>query len=211
MMTTATFERVTAPSQTVRIAPDRRRHKRVALALLGRFMRASKAEYPCRLVDISVGGAAISSPVDVDPGEHIVVYFDSLGGLEGVVTRRFEDGFALEFSITLRRRQKLAAQLTWLINKDDLTGHDLRRPGHDRITLTNHTIAITHEDGEVEQCNALDVSISGASIASERRPPIGSKLIVGKLRARVARHHTRGFGVEFTDIQKVDAIRRHFD
>ena len=46
-----------------RIVPDRRRHKRVAVRMLGRFMRANKQEYPCHLQDISVGGAAILAPV----------------------------------------------------------------------------------------------------------------------------------------------------
>ena len=38
---------------TARIAPDRRRHKRHAVTLLGRFMRPNRHEYPCRLVGIS--------------------------------------------------------------------------------------------------------------------------------------------------------------
>ncbi|HET7154232.1 MAG TPA: PilZ domain-containing protein, partial [Hyphomicrobiaceae bacterium] len=42
-----------------RVAPDRRRHKRIAVELLGRFMRENKQEHPCKLIDISAGGAAI--------------------------------------------------------------------------------------------------------------------------------------------------------
>src|SRR5262249_39572176 len=73
-----------------RIAPDRRRHKRLAATLLGRFMRANKQEYPCRLMDASAGGAAILAPVGVDVGERVVAYFDHLGGIEGPVVRGFE-------------------------------------------------------------------------------------------------------------------------
>ena len=201
---------VTPGSHSVRIAPDRRRHKRAQLTLLGRFMRSSKSEYPCRLIDISVGGAKISSPVAVDIGERIVVYFDNLGGLEGQVTRITKDGFAMEFAATVRRRQKLAAQITWLINQKELDKADLRRPGHERINLQNLTIRVQLEDGETEDCDAIDVSISGASLESTMRPRIGSQILVGKLRAKVARHHDRGFGVAFVDIQRVDAIRRYF-
>src|SRR5688572_8864451 len=78
-----------------RIAPDRRRHKRFPLALLGRFMRANKQEFPCRLNDISVGGVAIMAPVEVEIGERIVAYFDEIGGIEGDVVRSFEGGFAV--------------------------------------------------------------------------------------------------------------------
>ncbi|MGZ8410686.1 MAG: PilZ domain-containing protein, partial [Hyphomicrobium sp.] len=108
-------------------ATDKRRHKRVAITLLGRFMRANRHEYPCRLNDISVGGAAINSPVVVDEGERIVVYFDHIGGLEGSVVRVFEGGFAMQFRMTARKREKLAAQLTWLLNRDVLSGITERR------------------------------------------------------------------------------------
>ena len=57
-----------------KIAPDRRRHKRVAVTLLGRFMRENRQEYPCKLVDISVGGAAMMSPVEVAIEERIVFH-----------------------------------------------------------------------------------------------------------------------------------------
>ena len=78
-----------------RITPDRRRHKRVAVTLLGRFMRANKQEYPCKLYDISVGGCALMAPVEVESNEKIVAYFDHIGGIEGHVVRTF-DGFQSE-------------------------------------------------------------------------------------------------------------------
>ena len=40
---------------------DMRRHRRLPLALRGRFMRADRNEYTCALKNISVGGAAIKS------------------------------------------------------------------------------------------------------------------------------------------------------
>ena len=43
-----------------RIVPDRRRYKRIAVTLLGRFMRESKDEHPCKLIDISAGGVALA-------------------------------------------------------------------------------------------------------------------------------------------------------
>ena len=73
-------------------------------------------------------------------------------------------------------------------------------------------------DGEVPEFNeddnrdfrVLDVSISGASVETAHRPPVGSLIQVGKLRARVVRHHDVGIGVEFLDIQRPDALRKYF-
>jgi hypothetical protein len=35
-------------------------------------------------------------------------------------------------------------------------------------------------------------------------------VVLGKLRARVMRHHVQGFGVQFIDIQNPAALRRSF-
>ena len=190
-----------------RIALDRRRHKRVALTLLGRFMREDKQEYPCKLRDISVGGAAMMSPVAVEMNERIVAYFDHIGGLEGNVTRTFERGFAIQFNATQHKREKLAAQLTWLINRRDL-GVDDRR--HERITPGTDLSSLSLPDGIMVPVRVLDVSISGASIATDARPELGAEVTIGKLRAQVVRYHEQGIGVRFLDIQNPTALRRYF-
>ncbi len=189
-------------------ATDKRRHKRVAITLLGRFMRANRHEYPCRLNDISVGGAAINSPVAVDEGERIVVYFDHIGGLEGSVVRVFEGGFAMQFRTTARKREKLAAQLTWLLNRDVLSGITERR--HERGSAADQNKTVVLDTGETLDCEVVDVSISGASLRMDMRPPIGSSLMLGRMRGRVMRHHDHGIGVQFVDIQEPEALRRHF-
>jgi hypothetical protein len=191
-----------------RIAADRRRHKRYPLLLLGRFMRANKQEYPCKLNDISVGGIAVSSPVTVDVGERIVAYFDHIGGLEGHVVRLFEGGFAMRLNASLHKREKLAAQITWLINKGELEGVDGRR--HERIVVANKASTLVLGDGAQVDSRIIDVSLSGASLATEARPPIGSEVMLGKLRCRVMRYHERGIGLQFLDIQEPEALRRYF-
>lgn len=171
-------------------------------------MRANKQEFPCRLNDISVGGAAIMAPVEVEIGERIVVYFDEIGGLEGVVVRTFEGGFAIALKATQHKREKLAAQITWLVNKDELGGTFGRR--HKRFEVVNKTSTLRLSDGQSVDCRVLDVSLSGASIQTDARPPIGDEVIFGKLRCRVMRYHDRGIGVQFLDIPDPEALRRYF-
>jgi hypothetical protein len=190
-----------------RIVPDRRRHKRISVTLLGRFMRESKEEHPCKLIDISAGGAAVMSPVAIPEGERVVAYFDHIGGIEGFVVRTFDGGFAIKINATRHKREKLAAQLTWLANRSELIA-DGRR--HDRVTPKNGDSTLQLAEGIALTCRVLDVSISGASIATPARPEIGTEIVLGKLRARVVRHHPQGFGVQFIDIQNPSALRRHF-
>jgi hypothetical protein len=191
-----------------RIVPDRRRYKRISVTLLGRFMRENKEEHPCKLVDVSAGGAAITSPVSVPVGERVVAYFDHIGGIEGVVVREFDGGFAFSIAATKHKREKLAAQLTWLANRSELGNDDGRR--HERITPKNGEQTLQLAEGIVLTCRVLDVSISGASIATPARPELGTEVMLGKLRARVMRHHPQGFGVQFLDIQNPMALRRYF-
>lgn len=206
LVTPAHSQRATVISE--RAATDRRRHRRVELALLGRFMRANRQEYPCKLKDISVGGAAIMSPVDVELDERIVVYFDELGGLEGTVARLIPGGFGMRVAATVHKREKIASQLTFLVNRPFLGEFAERR--HERITPTNVAQSLTMAEGVVVSCHILDVSLSGASIATPARPEIGSEIRLGKLACKVMRHHSEGIGVQFIDVQHPNALRRYF-
>ena len=66
----------------VKIVPDRRRHRRVPVGVVGRFMREDKREYPCQVVNMSAGGMAILAPVTCAVGERIVAYLDNLGRMK---------------------------------------------------------------------------------------------------------------------------------
>ena len=188
-------------------ATDRRRNRRVPITLLGRFMRASKDEYPCKLVDVSVGGAAVHTPVEVDIGERIVSTFDHLGCIEGHVVRIFPGGFAIELQATQYKRDKLAAQIIWLMNRHELgEDADVRRHERTSIAKTQKEAMMKLDEGVVIPVNVIDFSMSGASIATNARPPIGQEVLVGKLKARVVRHHAEGIGVEFLSVQTKDTV-----
>src|SRR5476651_874629 len=96
------------------LSEERRRHQRVKVNLLGRYMLADRREFPCQVVNMSPGGIAIVAPVAGSPGERVIAYVDHLGRLEGKVARQFNNGFAMTIAATSRKRDKLAAQLTWL-------------------------------------------------------------------------------------------------
>jgi len=194
-----------------RIAPDRRRHKRIAVELLGRFMRENKQEHPCKLIDISAGGAAIRpmSAIPVGAGERVVAFFDHIGGIEGTVVREFDGGVAFKLVATQHKREKLAAMLTWLANRSELDGAEERR--HDRIVPKSGRQQLQLAEGIILECEVLDFSVSGASIGTPARPVLGTEVMLGKLRARVVRHHAQGFGVQFMDTQNHAALRGHFD
>jgi c-di-GMP-binding flagellar brake protein YcgR len=199
-----------SPGLLTRVVPDRRRHRRISVELLGRFMRENKEEHACQLLNISAGGAAIRlmAPATMIIGERVVAFFEHIGGIEGTVAREFDGGFAIKLRATQHKREKLAATLTWLANRSELSGIDERR--HERIAPSSGRQRVLLPDGGVIECRVLDISVSGASVGTPARPPIGTEVTLGKLRARVVRHHAHGFGVQFIEDQSQAALRRHF-
>ena len=99
------------------LADERRRFQRVRVNLLGRYMLADRREFPCQVTEMSPGGMSVVAPVGGQVGERVIAYVDHVGRLEGVVARLLDNGFAMTISATPRKRDKLAAQLTWLANR----------------------------------------------------------------------------------------------
>jgi hypothetical protein len=188
-------------------ARDMRRHRRLPLSLAGRFMRADRNEFTCQLKNISVGGAAVASSHAPDIGERVVAYFDHLGGIEGVVVRHMPEGFAFAFKVTEYKREKLAAQIMWLVNRGDFPEEAGRL--HERIGTRGRRTTLRVEDVIID-VELLDLSASGASIGTPARPPLGSFVVAGKTRAIVRRHHEHGIGVQFLTLQSPEALRDSF-
>ena len=188
----------------IALSQDRRRHQRVKVNLLGRYMLPDRREFPCQVVNMSPGGVALIAPVVGNAGERVIAYVDHLGRLEGLVARVFPNGFAMTIAATVRKRDKLAAQLTWLANRHILGLPEDRR--HGRIVPRNPIGRLILPNGVNLTCRIIDVSQSGAGIASDQRPPIGALVTLGTIQGRVVRHLEDGFAVEFTRLQHPDFL-----
>jgi hypothetical protein len=191
------------------LSEERRRHQRVKVNLLGRYMLADRREFPCQVVNMSPGGIAIVAPVIGNPGERVIAYVDHLGRLEGKIARTLDNGFAMTIEATLRKRDKLAAQLTWLANRHILNLPEDRR--HGRFTPKKAMARLILPNGNNVTCRVIDLSESGAaiSIAPELRPVVGSMVTIGKAQGRVVRHIEDGFAIEFTRVQHSDFIEQN--
>lgn len=181
-----------------------RRFQRVKVNLLGRFMLPSRQEYPCQVVDMSPGGAALITPVAGEVGERVIAYIDHIGRIEGKIRRPFQGGFAIDILATPRKRDKLAAQLTWLANRHVLNLPEDRR--HERLVPSDPITQLTLADGRVYKCRIIDVSLSGAALAIEVKPAIGQAVSLGRMKARVVRHLEQGIAVEFAAPQTAESI-----
>jgi c-di-GMP-binding flagellar brake protein YcgR len=180
----------------IRVDPhERRRNKRVKLSLIGRYMLSDRREFPCQTIDISVGGLALTAPVQGEIGERVVAYFDALGRIEGVVVRHLQHGFAMSAILTEAKREKLVNQLTWMINRQTLGLPEDRR--HERIIPKDVNTTIRLADASAAPAKIVDISVSGAAVTCTKKAPLGSMIHIGRRRARVVRVFDHGMALEF--------------
>jgi PilZ domain len=191
------------------LAEERRRFQRVKVNLLGRYMLEDRREFPCQVINMSPGGMALVAPVIGMPGERVIAYVDHLGRLEGMIARTIDNGFAMTISASARKRDKLAAQLTWIANRHILNLPEDRR--HGRFVPRNQLARLILPNGNNIAVRVIDLSQSGAALAisPDQRPPVGAMVNLGKAQGRVVRHVEGGFAIEFTRLQHPDFIEEN--
>lgn len=183
---------------------DQRAFQRVSVNLQGRLMLANYDEFVCRVINMSPGDVRFACQGRPRTGERVIAYIDHLGRIEGSAVKLTDDGFVMTINATGRKREKLAAQLTWIANKHELGLPEDRR--HDRLTPRQSRVDLTLEDGRVIPCRLMDLSLSGAAVDIELRPPIGSLIKLGSMRGRIVRHFVEGVAIEFLSLQSREAL-----
>jgi len=107
------------------------------------------------------------------------------------------------------KKDKLAAQLTWLANKHELDLPEDRR--HERVAPRNPTSVLQLTDGRQYQCRIIDLSLSGAAIEIDVKPAIGVQVMLGTMRGQIVRHFEDGVAIEFAVIQRPETLDSEFN
>jgi hypothetical protein len=180
-----------------RALKERRRFRRVNVAITGRlYIPATQEEAICTVEDISPGDACILCELREEPRGRAVIYLDTLGRFEGPVVRARNGGFVMTFSCSLQKREKLADLLALEMNRHLMSEADLRR--YDRVEATNGSFThFTRSTGEQMRCEVMDLSLTGVSVRTDHKPPVGEHILIGHRAGRIARHHGDGIGIEF--------------
>ncbi|MEQ1954367.1 PilZ domain-containing protein [Mesorhizobium yinganensis] len=188
---------------------ERRNFQRVRVKIYGRFMLEDRTEHPCQVIDMSPGNVALRADEIGQPGEKVIAYIDHIGRVEGVVTRTMEDGFAMTIIASDRKKDKLAAQLTWLANKHELDLPEDRR--HERVAPRDPLTTMQLTDGRQYQCRIIDLSLSGAAVEIDVKPALGVQVILGTMRGQIVRHFEDGVAVEFAVVQRSETLDSEFN
>ena len=182
---------------------DRRRHRRVDMELQARFLTEKGQEMTGTVLNISAGGAMIRAKFPPAFGESVILYLDQIGRVEGKVVRSGNNCFAVAYTQRKNKQSKIADSLTAVLNN--------RRKGADRRNnpriQNDAPTTVFLEDGRQLECSIVDISLTGASIEITPRPPLGSLLILGRMKAKVVRRHDNGVGVVFTgSAERMDEV-----
>lgn len=172
---------------------DRRRHLRADFRLKARYLDPNGREHACVVVNISAGGAMVKAKKAPQAGDRIVLYVDGVGRFESTVVRSGRHAFAVRYHSRRAKTQRTADALIRVLNRGQRESDRRIAP---RIAM-NQPVVVTHEDGSHVECGILDVSLTGASLAMDPQPPLGTEMIVGRMKARVVRRHELGVGVIF--------------
>lgn len=194
-------QRLARPARTYAQMP---RFQRVKVSVLGRYMLSDRSEYPCQVLEMSPGDAVVVAPVAGIVEERVIAYLDHVGRVEGEITSLIEGGFRMDITASPRKRDKMAAQLTWLANKDLLNLPEDRR--HERVVPDIRHSSVVLDDGRRYNCKIIDISLSGAAIELAVRPALGTPVTLGRMRARVIRHFQEGVAVEFASAQEMLSV-----
>jgi hypothetical protein len=178
--------------------------QRVGINVAGRLMLEDHEEYTCQVTDMSPGDVSILCAGRPRMDERVIAYLEHIGRLEGYVLSVNPAGFVMSITATERKREKLAAQLTWIANKHELGLPEDRR--HDRLTPRQTRSEIVLDDGRRYSCRIMDLSLSGAAIDIDIRPALGTPIKLGHMRGRVVRHFMEGVAIEFSSVQSRESL-----
>lgn len=177
---------------------EQRRYERYSFDFGARFIADDVMGENARLINVSEGGAALRHIKRPRIGSSAIVYIENMDRFEGEVVRVFRRGFALQFKMSSRKRRRLAESISALAGQEGVSYRTERRAFR-RVLGAGEAVQCKLDNGEKIEGRIIDCSIANATLRSDARPFLGTKLHIGQTRAKVVRHTKDGFAVEFSD------------
>jgi len=179
---------------------DRRAQKRAHVEVKGTILFPDKEyEEKCLVLDLSPDGAGLKSACSMALGANIVLYIDGLGRFEGTIIRQDRVHVGVQFKYSKITRGRIAELIAIYLERGPFIHTSMRsRP---RLTSRKmmHSFALELASGEKQACDIVDITISGASFKTDKRPALGERVMFGRTAGVVVRHTECGFAVSFRE------------
>jgi hypothetical protein len=176
---------------------EKRVRKRSSVGVRGKlFLPQLQIEGDCTIVDLSTAGAGLKSTCSVALGMPVVVYIDGFGRYQGTVVRRDRLRIGVQFTCSESKEKRLAEQIENFVAYGRTVPTSLR--GLDRLRHREVLHDFRLKSGQSVPCEIMDMALSGASLKTRVRPPVGEEISFGSMSAVIMRHTEYGIGVKFT-------------
>ena len=162
-------------------------------------------QFDCRVVGISPRAVALVAPIRGSVGEWVSADIEHFGRLDGGIGRLLDHrGFVMHIATTAEERTRLATKIEWYDKYRNSEVPDRRTHPRSMVEYPFSTLLLA--DGAVMSCLVIDLSACGVAVLADIAPEIGTVLAVGKVIGRVSRHLSRGFAVNFVDVQELRIV-----
>jgi len=170
--------------------------ERLRITTRGRYCLHGEADIQC-LADVSATDVIelrrlVEGPLP-EAEARITCFLDHVGMVDGVVLQARLGGFTFRVVGSPERLSRIDARLSWLRSAD---GRDDQRQAT-RIVPVHRSVRVQLRADHVSEAVVADLSMTGAALVLEERPPVGATVTVGKRYATVVRHTPEGVGVAF--------------
>lgn len=127
-------------------------------------------------------------------GMKATCYLDLVGVVPGLIGEVSPIGFTMFMEAGAERRKRIEDRLAWLRARSDESADQRRDP---RIVPVQKAVDVRLPNNQTVAAQIVDLSMSGAALATSERPDLGSAVTVGKRFATVVRQTEDGFAVQF--------------
>ena len=177
---------------------ERRARPRASVDVKGKiFFPERKWEEECVVSDLSPDGAGLKSSCSAAVGALAVLYVDGLGRFEGKIVRHDRLRLGVKFDFSEAKRARLAQMITDYVERGEIKSTSVR--ARSRLTSSHALHQFVLPSGQTRDCEIVDIALSGASLRTDVRPPVGETITFGKTTAVVVRHTKSGIAVSFQD------------
>jgi hypothetical protein len=175
---------------------EKRAHKRVPIAIAGKIF-AQGAEQSVIVTDISLGGATLQCDAQPAVGTDVVLYLPGFDRFAGKVVHSSAEESGMRFDCSEAKRERTAEKI--MLHLAGALRDDTQVRAEARVAM-HAPRSFTRPDGEIVRFQVRDISLTGASLCTVARPPIGEIVMIGNTPGRITRHFDEGVALEFVQL-----------
>ena len=176
---------------------ERRIYPRFESAIEAQMLINGEVHARGKSLNLSASGLAIECETEVEIGDTVIAHLHGGVRFEGVVSRIFDNGFAVRLNMSDAKRNRFARRL----NELGASGEPIDKLGSER----RGALRVQAQDAHVEcECaegpfegRIIDMSLTGVALQTAYPLEKGALVVVGKMRGTVVRQTGTVYGVEF--------------